>query len=684
MPDLTGQSIGRYRIVEPLGEGGMATVYKGFDTRLDCDVAIKIIRRGQIGSDHIDKMLKRFEREAKRMAKFMHPNIVKVIDYGEFEGDPYLVMPYLPGGTLKELLKSRNGRPLSYVEAARILAPVARALEYAHEHDTIHRDVKPANILLTDKGVPVLADFGMAKILNLEDDNNLTNTGVGVGTPKYMAPEQWMNQISPQTDVYSLGVVFYELVTGRVPYDADTPAAVMLKQNMEPLPHPKQIVPDLPHEAERVIFNALAKDTRERFSDMRSFALGLERLAQKPIPHSFHPQAGDDKETLDYDGERGHQNQRGLPAASMAAEKTRPSFMNRDRIPVPPPYTPKPPSYMHKPSSSEQSVPTSQSGFRTSLMLSIIGIGLVVIVIIGASGWILNQWNMPGSMVNAEMPAVMESQTPTLPTKGELGVPVTQTPDVTNTPLVTLSPSAVPVRISAKDGMRQVYVPGGEFLMGSLESDGDADNNEKPVHRVYLDGYWIDKTEVTNGMYQKCVADDACQEPFEMKSSTRDDYYGNSQYTNYPVIYVNWDQAKEFCEWAGGRLPSEAEWEKAARGADGGKYPWGNGAPDSSLLNFNQNINDTTEVGIYSLGASPYGALDMAGNVCEWVNDWIDKQYYQYSPQKNPWGAASGESRGIRGGSWNYETKFIRAAYRDWDILAYYTDQNGFRCVRLP
>ncbi|MEI7990027.1 MAG: bifunctional serine/threonine-protein kinase/ABC transporter substrate-binding protein [Chloroflexota bacterium] len=283
MPDLSGQSVGRYHIIAPLGEGGMATVYKAFDTRLECDVAIKFIRKESILPNQWERMIVRFEREAKRMAKFLHPNIVKVMDFGEYQGSPYLVMPLLPGGTLKELLKARKKAPIPYTEAARILAPVARALEYAHEQETIHRDVKPANILLTDKGQPMLTDFGVAKILDLDMGQTLTGTGVGLGTPKYMAPEQWMNQISPQTDIYALGVVFYEMVTGRVPYDADTPAAVMLKQNTEPLPRSNQFAPDLPEWVENVIYKALARKPEDRYAHMGAFAEILEKMTQESV-----------------------------------------------------------------------------------------------------------------------------------------------------------------------------------------------------------------------------------------------------------------------------------------------------------------------------------------------------------------------------------------------------------------
>ncbi len=169
-------------------------------------------------------------------------------------------------------------------------------------------------------------------------------------------------------------------------------------------------------------------------------------------------------------------------------------------------------------------------------------------------------------------------------------------------------------------------------MMGSEEGDED----EQPVHEVTLDAFWIDRTEVTNAQFAGCVADGACQPPSETSSSTRDPYYGNDEFADYPVIYVSWNDASEFCEWAGGRLPTEAEWEYAARGPESFTYPWGNNGPSTSLLNFDTNVGDTSEVGSYPDGASWVGALDMAGNVWEWVNDWYDSGYYQNSPGENP------------------------------------------------
>ncbi len=275
MFNIVGKSLGRYHVVEQLGEGGMAAVFKAYDSSLERYVAIKVIRT-EIVMDQ--EFLKRFQREARALAQLDHPYILKVLDYGEQDGMPYLVMPYAPGGTLKE----RMGSPWPYQDAARLLAPIARALECAHQLLIIHRDVKPANILFTPSGSPILSDFGIAKMLDIGESMQLTGTGMGIGTPDYMAPEQWLGKVDARTDIYALGVVFYEMVTGRRPYTADTPAAVMLKHMQDPLPRPRSINPNLPDEVEQVIFKALAKQPEDRYQDMGALAAALEKLGSGP------------------------------------------------------------------------------------------------------------------------------------------------------------------------------------------------------------------------------------------------------------------------------------------------------------------------------------------------------------------------------------------------------------------
>lgn len=276
MFDVIGKDVGRYRIIELIGEGGMAMVYKGHDSRLDREVAIKFIRMGIVEDAYAHDMLKRFDREARSLAKLSHPNIVKVYDYGEYENFPYLVMEYLAGGTLR----SQIGKTIQFDEAARLLVPITKALAYAHQQGIVHRDVKPTNILLSATGDPLLSDFGIAKLLHTGEAMTLTGPGASVGTPEYTAPEQSTGKpVDHRADIYSLGVVFYELVTGEKPFTADTPVAVMVKHVLEPLPSPRKFISDLPEEVEKVILKALAKEPNDRYQTMKEFGAELERLS---------------------------------------------------------------------------------------------------------------------------------------------------------------------------------------------------------------------------------------------------------------------------------------------------------------------------------------------------------------------------------------------------------------------
>lgn len=265
----SGQFSNRYQILEQLGQGGMAIVYKALDTRLEREVAIKVIRRDVFPPDELERIQKRFEREAKSLARLSHPNIVKVLDYDKQDDTPYIVMEYVQGKTLKEIIAARGDLPMSWQEAAQLLIPVADALQHAHQHHIIHRDIKPSNIIITETGEPMLTDFGIVKILGTEGATHMTTTGRMIGTPDYMAPEQVTEgDIDQRADVYSLGVILYELLTSHKPYEGDTPMTVLLKRVSEPLPSPKRFVPDLPDAVERIILRALARQPEERYQNM--------------------------------------------------------------------------------------------------------------------------------------------------------------------------------------------------------------------------------------------------------------------------------------------------------------------------------------------------------------------------------------------------------------------------------
>ncbi len=649
---MIGQSIGRYHILEQIGEGGMAIVYKAFDTHTESEVAVKVIRTEKFTPESLGRALKRFEREARALAHLTHSNIVKVTDYGQHDNQPYLVMPYVPEGTLKARLQSGQ---LQWQQAAQLLLPIARALVFAHQQGMIHRDVKPANILITSAGDPLLTDFGIAKILEYEETVDLTATAMTVGTPEYMAPEQASSKtIDLRVDVYALGIVYYEMITGRRPFQADTPLAVIIKHSTDPLPRPGKFVQGLPKRVEQVLFKALAKQPEHRYPTMSEFAAALEQLAAGNLPKTV-----------------------GIPGQGIG--------LNRNLI------------------------------IGGSL---VIGVVLILGMVFGLRGLFTDSSqdaamvpqdasstttlasNQPVEIDKVSTQTLVPSLTPSITIQPSSTATVTQSPTATLTSSPKPTATATNTTSPAED-VGLVIIPAGEFTMGSNSDEPYFWGAEASRHTVYLDDFSIYRTEVTNSMYSACVVEKACPRPVQSYSRSHPDYYTNPAYADYPVIYVTYTGALAYCRWAGARLPTEAEWEKAARGTDGRLFPWGNSSLSQNLANFcdigcpnptsgevesafDDGYHDTAPVGSFPAGASPYGVLDMAGNVLEWVSDWYSAGYYSQSPYENPLGPGSGSKHPIRGGSWYSGRAGLRTSARASLSPERTYDTLGFRCVVSP
>ena len=245
-------------------------------------------------------------------------------------------------------------------------------------------------------------------------------------------------------------------------------------------------------------------------------------------------------------------------------------------------------------------------------------------------------------------------------------------------------------QVREKDGATIIWIPEGPFTMGcdfNHNAGFECVYDELPLHTVYTSAYYIDKYEVTNGQYMGCVAAGFCEEPVYKHSLTRESYYGEPDFHDFPIIAITWFEANDYCHWVGGRLPTEAEWEKAAKGTRSKAFPWGDQMPDCDLANSYDNrtaqfcVGDTAKIGSYPAGASTYGVLDMAGNVWEWVNDWYSPEYYRYSPLNDPEGIETGSDKVIRGGGYDYSWGKLRIPYRS----NHHPNQRhlsfGFRCV---
>jgi serine/threonine-protein kinase len=629
MPLTTGQMLqNRYRIVILLGQGGMGAVYRAWDTRLNIAVAVKeLVPQSGLDAAMLDRLRQQFIQEAQTLARLDHPHLVTVSDYFEEGGKSYLVMKYVEGESLAERIEREGALAEAQVNtwAEQLLA----ALAYAHKQGVLHRDVKPHNVVITPEGQAVLVDFGLVKLWDPNDPR--TRTAIrGAGTPEYAPPEQYSQHAGhtePRSDIYSLGATLYHALTGQAPPSATDRMAY--PQSFQP---PRDLNGHIGARMDEVVQRAMALACDDRWPGAEAMAAALGREESRTARSGPRASAG-----------RGQ-----LPWWQ--------------RVPV--------------------------WGW-------VLGAVLVVLLL----GWGLSALAGDGAVTSTAVAEVTDT-----PVTAE---PVVEAP--TSTPPEPETLAAGDPRTRETDGMTMVYVPAGEFEMGSTEGDDD----EEPVHTVALDAFWLDQTEVSVAQFRQFVNATNHETTAEERGNswvyTGDGWEqvegvdwahpqgpGSRAEDDHPVVHVSWHDAEAYCAWAGGRLPTEAEWEYAARGPESWIYPWGN-VFDGTRLNYcdqncaldraDENVDDgyefTAPVGSYPDGASWIGALDLLGNVSEWVADWYGEAYYAQSPRENPTGPTSGDTRVLRGGSWGNNEWYVRGAVRYGGDPAASNVVNGFRCVAV-
>lgn len=662
----------RYRIVKLLGQGGFGALYRVWDTALGRPCALKE------NLDAAPEAQRQFLREAKILANLVHPNLPRVTDYFIEGAKQYLVMDYIEGQDLQEMLEDR-GAPLPEDKAVFWICQICDALTHLHSQKPpiIHRDIKPANIKITPNGTAVLVDFGIAKVY---DPSLKTTQGAQAVTPGYSPYEQYgKGATDARTDIYALGATLYTILTGVEPPES------IQRVTRDPLIPARQLNPNLSLRASSALTRALQMDPSQRFQSAADFKAALSPAARQPqappLPAST-PLSGAPAIAAPQTP--------GASWAVIALVMGLASFVVILLIALL--------SGGRSPSAPPGSLPATAE--KTPLLTWTVAVTDSPPLEVAASptatlepleytvqvGDTCSEIAQTFAVSLAEIAAINDLPPDCGVIYAGQKLLIPQSPGITvKTPaaeILATPPTPVAVQVAAEDGMEMVLIPEGEFWMGSPDSDAAAGKEEKPLHAVYLRAYWIDRTEVTNAMYARCVAAGVCRQPEKVQSNVRPSYYDNTAFAAYPVIYVSWGDANDYCRWVNRRLPSEAEWEKAARGTDGRAYPWGEAAPSARLANFNRQVGDASRVGSYPAGSSPFGVLDMAGNVAEWVQDWYGENYYTLSSYTNPPGPAKGEFRVLRGGSWYNLASAMRAAFRLWNYPDLRSDTVGFRCAR--
>ncbi len=630
--ELIGRTIeGRYHVEGLIGLGGMGSVYRVTRVLIGDEVAMKILHTERVMDPHAAE---RFRREAQAAAKLKHPNAVSIYDFGvTSDGLQFLVMELLEGQSLRQIIKQQG--PLAPEVVAEITTQVCAALAEAHRQHIVHRDIKPDNIIIhpTSMGLRVkVLDFGIAK---LRDDmaTHLTKTGNIMGTPHYMSPEQCLGEeIDSRSDIYSMGIVLYEMLCGRVPFNSPISTAVVIQHVNQPPPPLRSINSSISPQVEAVVLQALQKQPEARPADAGLLARQLSAAV-----HSTSAATPQDPPRAQGSGSL-------QPATPITQEVT------QSRVDTPTPNLA--PATVHLPR-AHASGPTPavrSTAPSGSLVVAkpnrklLFAVGAAVVgfllmgIIVGLIAWSL--W--PGKKTDT-------------PRGGDSGGRVSKP-----------TPPA---------GM--AYVPDGKFTMGN--NAGNA--LEQPAHVVTIKGFFVDIYEVTREDYQKFIDATGRQAPAEWLNG----HYPHGT-GKWPVTGVSWDDAVAYAKHVGKRLPTEEEWEFAARGTDGRRYPWGNSWKREAANAATTAHHHVEDVGEHDQGASPSGAFDMSGNAAEWTATDLAAYPGGQLPDRLPDGTEVKRGKVIRGGDFHSNAEQAATTYRrGLPAQGEKYDSIGFRCVKdLP